>query len=186
MKKYFTLFFVVLTLFLVACTPVQESVKEDVLSEARSQLTNEDCEIKETTFERENCYYQKAVIFEDASFCKKIEGIGTFGTKTMCIDALKNCENLATTEEKDSCYSEKRLSRHNAAIRFNLGVGYLITYCDKITDQLGREWCYLDTAVSWTEPNICEKVSKEPIGEGFGIISRDICYELVKARILVV
>ncbi len=194
MKRFVILVFVVLTVFLVACTSTpeltstnevtKEIITEDALSQARTQLTAQDCEIGENAFARGDCYYQKAVIFEDASFCEKIEDFETFGVKDMCIDALKNCEKLTTTEEKDSCYSAKINVRHNAAITLNLGVDYLMTYCDKITitNKFIRGICYMDTAVLWSKPNICEKVSPEPIGEGFATISRDICYlQIAKA-----
>ena len=178
-------------LFLVACsTPeltstndvTKEITTEDALSKARAQLTAQDCEMGENAFARGDCYYQKAVIFEDASFCEKIEDLETFGVKDMCIDALKNCEELTTSQEKDGCYSGKRSARHNTAITLNLGIDYLIAYCDKITDRFNREWCYMDTAMLWSEPNICEKIGPESIGEGFATISRDVCYlQIAKA-----
>lgn len=185
MKRCFTLFFVVLTVFLIACTSDQESAslqepsEQDTLDQARTQLTNEDCELKETAFEKEDCYYQKAVIFEDAGFCEKIEDIENFGTKIQCVNALKNCEELSTTEEKDGCYSEKTISRNNVAKTFGFTSGYLTQYCDKISDSTIKDGCFLQIATLWSEPNFCERMSGK-ISEAYGgQMTPGLCYSEV-------
>lgn len=181
MKRCITFLLIVFTLFLVACTSVQETPKEDALSQARARVGSWNCETGESGLEwdiapsKDECYFHKAILFEDKTFCEKMEDPENFGFGS-CVEALKNCDELTTTKEKDECYSQKNSLRWNTAGMFNLGSEYLTSYCDKITNQSGKDICFLQTAGITKDSPVCEKISGETEVPYVGSITPSLCY----------
>ncbi len=191
MKRFITFFLLVFTLFLVACTSVQEQTspqqpsEPDALSEARARVGSWNCETGESSGAewdiapyKDECYFHRAILFEDKTFCEKMEDPENFGFGS-CVEALENCEELATTQEKDECYSQKNSLRWNTAGMFSLGSEYLTNYCDKITDQAGKDICLLQTAGITRDPPVCEKISGQTNAPYVGPITPSLCYSQI-------
>ncbi len=172
---------IVLFLFIIACTssqenePTQVTPERNTLDQVKSQLIDKDCEaeMQETV---SNCYQDKAIIFNDDSFCDKVTDPYNQGySKEGCLAALRDCEEVSNAEERDLCYREKINLGLNTYLTFNLGSQYLVGYCDKVADTLLRDYCYVDVAGFYSEPEIClVKISDQN--------ARNSCYVTMAQR----
>lgn len=181
MKRCITFLLIVFTLFLVACTSVQEPPPEDALSEARARVSSWNCETGESGLEwdiapsKDECYFDKAVILEDKNLCEKITEFG----KEECLTAMKDCELLPTTTEKDQCYEQKMQARINPTSSFFLGGEYLAVYCNKINDLATKDSCWIYIASFFGEPALCEKVSGTSESPYAGFLTKSACYAAI-------
>lgn len=187
MKRCFTFFLVIVVLFLVACNSVQEQAtqqepsEQDALAQARARVGSWNCETGEGGLEwdiapsKDECYFDKAVILEDQTFCDKIIEFG----KEECLAAMKDCELLLTTTEKDQCYEQKMQARINPTSSFFLGGEYLAKYCIQINDVTTKDSCWIYIASFFGEPALCEKVSGTSESPYAGMLTKSACYAAI-------
>ena len=172
MKRCYILSFVVLMLVLVSCTRAKP-LQEDALSEARLRVASWDCETGSGGGpSRDGCYFDKAVILEDKTFCEKVLDSG----REECLVAMKDCELLLTTTEKDQCYDQKMHARINPISSFALGTEYLSMYCEKINDAITKDSCWIVIASIFGDPVLCERLSGSPNLPYVGPLTKSTCY----------
>lgn len=171
MKRCFTFLLIVFTLFLVACTSVQEQApspavqEEEVLAEARLAVQAWNCEGDDFAPGGGECGVYKAVILENATFCELLDE----NWKPQCLAAMKKCEALSSASEKDQCYFEKMQARINPTSSYKLGGKFLAPNCDSMSNTISegfpvplKDVCWSYIATFFGEPEFCENAQGSP------------------------
>lgn len=184
MKRAFHFLVLVLSLLFVACTSVQEALTDDALSKARVLVTNWNCETGDSG-PVDECYFDKGIILEDATFCEKI----TEFKKEECLAAMKDCKLLPTIAEKDQCNFDKMHARVNPALTLFQGEKYALEYvgapCEKMNDEFNKGSCWSQVGFYFAEPALCDKAVASEKGFCYALIlqrgypSFDICDKMI-------
>ncbi len=146
---------------------IQNETANQTAAEEQQETENEtigisqpgDCSTYSSSFKRDQCNYNSAILENNAQTCKEIS-IGT-ELRDFChshfaveYDDPSLCSFVSKTSRKDSCYKRVAISRSDASL------------CSELSDMESEDDCINDVAFQNNDVNLCSEISLEGTRDG--------------------